>query len=634
MVCFENIYFNQKEFMLKILFVYIILLLNQFCQSSEYYGSDSRIIAVDTVDDLGKIKRIEQSNLYIVMGYHAIGDGGGGYFIWKAHDKGNADGGTIFEGSDDGRFYRTALEGGPINIQLFGVIPGDHDYTLSADRAAKYCWENNKVLYVPAGKYIYNGFGLGGNSDRYSLFGDGRGKTEFYLGKESYLLSSNVLMKSLDVHDISVIGGLGCIQHKFTGVDVQESFKVADCDFLDYSRCAIYTNSQDMPYWYISNNLFHAINDTNTIGFAHGGYSDNCTFFRNDFQKNTVSIKLRRGGNNSYIFNNDFLRWDSYNSVPRVSIWIVPETIPINAGPGLCVRSNKFGNENLSQYDFPILFADEKINSDTGDSFPSYAAESKGYIDGHIYSENLCNNIGLISPPFIYSMTKNIRGILVGPLVIAGGAPKYILEFCNDILPLTPDRLTSNNRFGPFSGSSVNIDPGHLIAISNGIGVGSDSNSNTESRNLSKSQSNNNNNFSEDILVSSFGSSGKLFVTPTADSENGTDAVTLRISDGYYYAVLPKNYIKCGIPIRIEFDISSDSSDVVDVIIADKDYLSNGLIHARRQIKSNPDWSRFNFTWTPRVSNGNTILGFRKSEFLKTSNIKIGRIRIIISDNH
>jgi hypothetical protein len=620
--------------MLKILTLIYFLLGSM--GASENTILDYTIKTISTIDDLKKINIHESKTLISVLGYYSIGDDGGGSFYWKDNDTEDEDGGTIFKNihSSKGRYCRLNIDSGPIHFAYFGVVPGLHDYSSLADSAAIYCWKNNRILYVPSGNYIYNGVGLGGDSARYSLYGDGRGKTTFHLGKNSYLISSNVLMKSLDIHDISVVGGLGCIQHKYSGVDVQESFKVEGCDFFDYSRCAIYTNSQDMPYWYIVNNLFRGSDDINTIGFAHCGYSDNCTIYRNDFQKNNISIKLKRGGNNCYIFCNDFLRWSKFTSSPRVSIWIVPENIPVNAGPGLCVRNNKFGNENLSKFDYPILFSDEILASDTGDSFPNYALESNGFIEGHIYTDNLCNNIGMESPPFIYSMTKNVRGILVGPLIIAGGTPRNILEFYKKILPLSPDRFNANNIFGPFIGSSIGIEPGHSLSISNGIGIGSeiDPSGINQEINLSNYQNTDGLILTKNTILKMDNNkvllSGDAAITPGMDSDGKMEASDVKLLNGFVFVHLPSEFVHAGNPMRIEFEIASESVDALDVTIADEDFQSGGYIHARRQFKADSRWSNYSFPWVPRINSAKAILLFRGSGQSSEVKFKIGKIKI------
>lgn len=67
-------------------------------------------------------------------------------------------------------------------------------------------------------------------------------------------------------------------------------------------------NSKDQPYWKIERNIFMANNYATSMGIALSGLTDASTIANNSFRANRVHIKLARGGNNTYVYDCDFLK--------------------------------------------------------------------------------------------------------------------------------------------------------------------------------------------------------------------------------------------------------------------------------------------------------------------------------------
>ncbi len=65
---------------------------------------------------------------FIIGGFYARGDGGGGTFIWipgATHP--DPDGGIIFNATNDTTGYFQRLFSGPVNVRWFGAIKGATD---------------------------------------------------------------------------------------------------------------------------------------------------------------------------------------------------------------------------------------------------------------------------------------------------------------------------------------------------------------------------------------------------------------------------------------------------------------------------------------------------------------------------
>jgi hypothetical protein len=81
-----------------------------------------------------------------VMGYHAPGDGGGGFFLWDADNVLPENGGTVFKSnhSTKGRWVR--IFDGSINVKWFGVRADSvHDDTASFKKLTEYINTLEKV---------------------------------------------------------------------------------------------------------------------------------------------------------------------------------------------------------------------------------------------------------------------------------------------------------------------------------------------------------------------------------------------------------------------------------------------------------------------------------------------------------
>jgi hypothetical protein len=309
---------------------------------------------------------------------------------------------------------------GPINVADYGFN------TTAIEEAWTDANAQNRPLYFPGATgrtYVYHGPGLSGAN--IAIFGDDPQTTVIELGT-GYLIDDSGVWGNLQVERIRTVNGAGVIRNTHTGTMVQGKMVVRDCEFRNYSAAAISTNTVDGPNWTIENNLFEAANSTTSMGVALSGLTDSCRIVGNSFLLNRIHIKLAEGGNNAYVLNNDFLRFAT--GTDRTDIWVVPDADGTNAGTGLYVGPNKFGNEFLDTTDRRVLYADQVTGVNFGDRLPSTAA-STGFIRGHRFQGcAVFGGGGSPNAPFVYSTTPNVFGSAYQDLSLGGTPPTYILQ--------------------------------------------------------------------------------------------------------------------------------------------------------------------------------------------------------------
>lgn len=115
-------------------------------------------MTTETINILKTTAGTQQNEHSLVLGYYAVGDGGGGDFYWdNTSDQGNNDG-TIISVAGQGRWKRL-VTGGSINVKWFGA-KGDGVYndTDAIAKAAKIIEDNDGgTLIFPGGTYLVGG---------------------------------------------------------------------------------------------------------------------------------------------------------------------------------------------------------------------------------------------------------------------------------------------------------------------------------------------------------------------------------------------------------------------------------------------------------------------------------------------
>lgn len=302
---------------------------------------------------------------------------------------------------------------------------------------------SGRPVYLPPGQYLYYGPGI--NHSAPTIAGAGQGATTVSLAPDAFFIDSDQPWLRLSLTGIRFDGGLGHIRNRFRGSNVNDLYVVSDCAFVNYKSCSISTNSSDNPYWKITRNIFHAADCRASMGIALSGLTDGTSISDNSFRVNRIHIKLSAGGNNTYITNNDFLRFGPPDGPPRIDVWFVPAETDVNAGAGMVLNRCKFGNEYLDRIDLRIVYADESAGPAQNERWPVLEKPSTGWIGGHTISEVLSNGIGdLAHIPLIRSTTSNIVGGYYGPITQSGSSGAPIMS---TMVPLRDGG--ESNRFGP-----------------------------------------------------------------------------------------------------------------------------------------------------------------------------------------
>src|SRR5690606_28622026 len=124
---------------------------------------------------------------YVIGGYYAEGDGGGGTFVWIVNPNPltplYTDGGiAVAHPSDptpgtEGHFKR--LYSGPINVRWFGAKGDGVTNDTAAVHAARdsEAFANNGTIYFPKGVYcgLFDFTYVNSNRNEYNIVGDGQG---------------------------------------------------------------------------------------------------------------------------------------------------------------------------------------------------------------------------------------------------------------------------------------------------------------------------------------------------------------------------------------------------------------------------------------------------------------------------
>jgi hypothetical protein len=411
-------------------------------------------------------------------------DHGGGIWYYDNKDTKAPDNtGTVLVDASGKRWKR--IYDGYINVRWFGAKGnGISDDSKAIDLALNYVQSLNisspegidasfslrgGTLFFSSGKYKYAGNGWTHSqqqSKNIRILGEGRDATSILIQNDIYFLSI-ADVNSLQLEDITFIGGLGTFRQTARVSQVRRLYIIERCVFKDFKECAIGSNSTDMPNWKIANCQFYGDRNTKnaTIGIALSGLNDMDEVHGNEFLYCQYGIKLDRGGNSAKIYNNFFSTAQSNDGNIAANIWIVANKIRVNAGSGLEIRSNKFGIELTNENSTKILIADQDLaKSQVFYLSPPLHQVSKGYVQGMNVEGNLFAGFTKQKHGLLYSYTENIDGIFWGPSnSLQGSSPRYIFEFSPQVK--AHDVSKNNTVFLPHS-SQFN-EPGYAINLSN-----------------------------------------------------------------------------------------------------------------------------------------------------------------------
>lgn len=546
-------------------------------------------------------------------------DRGGATFYYNASDTTTVDnGGTIRVDTAGRRWY--ALPNGPVMATIFGMDPtGVADSSAAWQSAINYCNTQafaasasalaiaTQQLWIPPGVYkIVTGATV--SSLNFEIIGAGRELVRFVISPAQNLLNVTSTILQFTLEGISTSGGAGVVYHTETATNVEGQYSVRDCAFYDYTQCAIGSCSIDMPYWKIQRNLFSGTSSLTSFGIALAGNNDQSAIEDNEFLCDLVHIKLGTGGNNVKICRNDLIRFTGGGGAPiLVDVWVVPQTTGVNAGPGLEISDNKFGNENLNPADIRILLADNA--SGTNFITQQYATTlSTGFVEGVRIIDNLVNGSGSMTAPFLFSYTPNFRTFTIDNNY-GGGFYNGIVGFSN-LVTFADDRTTES--------SIINLDsiqqPFELLnpPYSNQPSLGVV----TDSFGLNAGNPFHRNDFesgydpaytpldTDASFQINLMTAVNAVVTPTTDStgDNNAGAVAYSADGDAAYIFGRTLAVTPGRMAWFEIDVQQGASQSLSAIRVDfQNTLDVTQIGFRRFIALPPTWQTVRFSFVPRV---------------------------------
>jgi len=370
------------------------------------------------------------------------------------------------------------------NVRDFGAMgDGKTDDTAALEKAWAFVRDTHKplhrekfystvnaTLYFPPGVYRYAGNGLSGDGSHcFQVKGDGVNSVRIEIEKDVYFITC-VYVTSTNVEGISFNGGKGVFRCTWKGNMVGGKHIFHDCNFVDYSECAIGNNANDAPYLTVYDCIFHCRNGADAIGIAWGGDIADGQITRCDFEQDAYHVKLgdhlgdcfQVGPRNSFI---------SYGGTKtKADIWIVPNLDgPVNSGQGSIIAENKFGNENVDPSKPRILIAaeDQASGADRLSRKPSEEICRKNEsVTGIKLRDNLFAGGGAPRRGLVYSLVPN-TALIFDHNQFAGSRYPYLIEFDSRIQRL-PDNARANHTYvysqENDGGQLCNL-PGYAIAL-------------------------------------------------------------------------------------------------------------------------------------------------------------------------
>lgn len=526
----------------------------------------------------------------------------------------------------------------PISVQSYANV--DPTGTVDSTTGIAAAWtkaiaENRRVKFA-MGTYQYNGAGLAGNVLP-MIEGDGEASTVINLGATSYLYAPSVGLQSLEMRGIRTVGGYGVINHTHTGNNVARRYLVHDCAFFDYTKAAISTNADDMPYWDVQGCIFDGLDMGTTMGLALSGLSDMSIIARNAFLLNRVSLKLARGGSNARIEDNDFIRFTStrISSNPAIDIWLVPGATDGAGGYGTLMPGNKFGNENLVTGDRRIVVADEGSGATFGERFPVLNAASTGYLTGIEIDSSVVGWNGSAGPiPFLYSTTPNLNANDLGKITAAGiSDPSLPLVSIYDAANIVAAKSRQTNTIGPILGTGIgteNMLPPIACDVPGMFKVIDPHGTLHQHPGQPRSGPGSPADYEQLLvnLVAAFSNDGATSISGTTDALGGSDAALMNIPASPSWASFLSGLATytVGVPIHVEFDVA-DGGTGTDLASVKINFVGgSGNLFDRVVAVPATGWHTYRFTFTPSFANWLQV-HFQNPTGVSGS-VKIGRVRV------
>ncbi|WP_224225129.1 hypothetical protein [Raoultella planticola] len=342
----------------------------------------------------------------------------------------------------------------------------------SDETALPFMLQKGPTLNIENGTFIYNGPGLNiTDADVFTFNASGESSlaTKILLPDDVYLFDFDKNPVHAHLANLTIHGGLGAVRYKSKQRSTNSIHLFENLRLSRYKECGISNNAIDMPYFRVSGSMFYGDPSKQTVGicvsgYAAGGFIRDCVF-----SDNLYGIKLAVGKNGTesngpatpYLIQyNDFYRTGNRGAINEdtgeferfasYDIWMEPGVTSNNAGRGIKLSQNKFGQENLISPDTHILIADAVLSGSgaglNGDR-AHVETQSAGFVSGVRFDGNdvNSNSAGYIAP-FIRTFTPNVGNFRFSDLY-DNDMPSRIIEFADGITQSQIGNLGRTNVF-------------------------------------------------------------------------------------------------------------------------------------------------------------------------------------------
>ncbi|HGV1157362.1 hypothetical protein [Escherichia coli] len=332
----------------------------------------------------------------------------------------------------------------------------------SDETAVPFMLQKGPRLHIENGTFIYNGPGLNiTDTDAFVFIADGESSlaTKILLPDGVYLFDFDKNPVHAHLANLTIHGGLGAVRYKSKQRSTNSIHLFENLRLSRYKECGISNNAIDMPYFRVSGSMFYGDPTKQTVGVCVSGYAAGGFIRDSVFSDNRYGIKLAVGKNSvesngpatPYLIQcNDFYRTGNRGGSASYDIWIEPGVTSNNAGRGIKLSKNKFGQENLKSPDTHILIADAAVSGSglglNGDR-AHVETQSAGFVSGVRFDGNdvNSNSAGYVAP-FIRTFTPNVGNFRFSDLY-DNDMPSRIIEFADGITQSQIGNLGRTNVF-------------------------------------------------------------------------------------------------------------------------------------------------------------------------------------------
>ena len=521
------------------------------------------------------------------------------------------------------------------NVFNYGAVANDSSgAAITANNTAfTNAAATGSTVYVPPGTF-YGTFNLDPTTSP-RFVGAATGDSFISIASGQYFIDANRVWDGLHLEKLTFENGAGAVRNRSSSVNVTRLHRILDCDFIDFTVCAVSFNSTDFPFWHIQRATVHAANDTTAIGFAIRG-ADGSSLQDCSFQKQHVGVKIGAGSGNIHIRNGDFVQDGAASGGNnRMAVWIVPSSSKAgSSGNGCTIETSKFGNEQLGVDDRRIVFADEGAGTHFGDRQPVLSADSTGYVNGVAVDQCLVVGSGIGSHPIVYSTTAsyNVEGCSFTRFKLLGAQPSYVVQFRTTTTSPTSDLLSNivgpvqylDNNFTPFPASNqlgfaYIDDPTGILGADNSPMPERGGTRATGYVNLLQQR------------IPSFSLGGATTKTTITDAVGGGDAVEVTFSAGGIYNAVPTSSIKTDMPVWLEFDLKvGSSSSLSSVLFVVKLFSASTGVgnYLRRTLVPPTEWRTYRFPLYIPLADNNTGIDINPGSGATGTKVRIGRVRM------